>query len=258
MVDEVLQKLISTYDAATWLTPEERIVNVFVHKLAPSDAPIADGEPALVQQIDIEPQQEHGHPEYTRALRESSPTPQRSPLRVTFATWQVYATGKPLYVDVRTIECDSRDAARKELLIHLAQIQGPALVRSDVAGEISFASPGNTIIAGVRGNFVWIVLNNSANVDLSPYARGLDEQLMRIPDEQQEISAAPPLTTALGEQLALPIDDDDDDESYRVIAHGGEVRIEYGRPAFVPNERGEHDLVVSRRQRVIRHKLNVK
>jgi hypothetical protein len=58
------------------------------------------------------------------------------------------------------------------------EIQGPVLERTDVAGEVAFAAPGNTFIVGVRGNHVFMITNGGPElVDLSSIAATLDERL---------------------------------------------------------------------------------
>ena len=57
-------------------------------------------------------------------------------------------------------------------------MQGPTVERTDVAGEVAFATPGNTTIAGVRGNVVFLLTNGGEDVvDLGRTAASVDERL---------------------------------------------------------------------------------
>jgi hypothetical protein len=111
----------------------------------------------------------------------------RSSVRLTDSTWTPDEEDNPRrLVHLRTFECDSRAAARAQLLQLLAEIQGPPLKRTDAAGEVSFAAPGNTMIAGVRGNVAFMLTNGGEELlDLSGIAATLDRRLTEALRKQE-------------------------------------------------------------------------
>jgi hypothetical protein len=227
-----LEYLNRQFRTDEWLTPPAQRENVFVWRFAPETA-IKGLEPLRVQRVEAPP-------EVTDVLggAEASITraTQHSPLRITDSVFAPGGGDEGQLITLRTIECDSRAAARAQLLQVLAEFQGPIVERTDVAGEVSFAAPGYTTIAGVRGNLVFILRNGGSDlVDLSRIATELDQRL----------SAESPAESS----RVKPDDfrfDDDPESSFHVIASGGEVVVENQRPVFRADDRGEHEVVVIR------------
>ena len=174
MANETLEFLMKRYGAGDWLEPEDAREAVdSAPRVSPRDL-VPGMQPLRVQELDVaaEVADVAG---LSRELRNA----QRSPLHVTDSIWAPEEEEESRrLVHVRTFECDSPGAARAQLLQLLAEIQGPGVERTDVAGEVAFAAPGNTFIAGVRGNFVFHLANGGPELmDLAEVASALDERL---------------------------------------------------------------------------------
>lgn len=228
-----LEYLNRQFRTDEWLTPPAQRENVFVWRFAPETA-IKGLEPLRVQRVEAPP-------EVTDVLggAEASITraTQRSPLRITDSLFAPSGGDEGQLITLRTIECDSRAAARAQLLQVLAEFQGPIVERTDIAGEVSFATAGYTTIAGVRGNLVFILRNGGSDlVDLSRIATELDQRLSAESPAESSSRVKP-------DDLRL---DDDPESSFHVIARGGEVVVENQRPVFRRGDQGEHEVVVIR------------
>jgi hypothetical protein len=213
MASDPLEFLMQRYGASDWLEPERRSENVFVWKLSPVAA-LEGMQPLRIQSVEIPPEATQAS-SLARALVEH----QTSPMRMTDSIWTPDAGDPRRLVHLRTFECDSRAAARAQLLHVLADMQGPVTERKDVAGEVAFATPGNTTVLGVRGNLVFVLTNGGPEViDLAETARALDQRLAGEPDAES--------------RSLTPTTIEDTDVSYRAIARDGEVVVENGRPVF--------------------------
>lgn len=91
-----------------------------------------------------------------RLVRQTRRQPEGHPTLVR-TMWQGDSPEETMGIDVH--ECDSPTEAREYLLQRLGEVQGPALSRTDAfgAGEVAFATPGNTIIAFVQASIVAVV-----------------------------------------------------------------------------------------------------
>jgi hypothetical protein len=112
-----------------------------------------------------------------RLVRQARRVPEGHPPLVR-TMWQGDSPDVALGVDIH--ECASPAEAREYLLRRLGESQGPTLARSEAlgAGEVAFATPGNTMIALVRGNIV-AVLHSAGRrvVALGDAVRSLDAHL---------------------------------------------------------------------------------
>ncbi|HEX7677817.1 MAG TPA: hypothetical protein VF713_06820 [Thermoanaerobaculia bacterium] len=175
MASETLDFLMRRYGAGAWLEAQPRVARESVPLRRVSPRTLIDTlQPLRVQEMDV-PAEEMDVAGLSRELEGA----QRSPMHVTDSTWtpDVEESARSL-VHLRTFECESSAAARAQLLQLLAEIQGPIVERTDVAGEVAFATPGNTLIVGVRGNHVFMITNGGEElIDLSRIARTLDERL---------------------------------------------------------------------------------
>jgi len=164
------------YRAGEWLEAETKTVDR--EQVAPrrvSTEKLIDGmQPLRVQEMDV-PAELMDVAGLSRELE----TAQRSPMHVTDSTWTPDDEESPRrLVHLRTFECESPAAARAQLLQLLAEVQGPLVERTDVAGEVAFAAPGNTFIAGVRGHYAFVITNGGEElIDLSRIAAALDKRL---------------------------------------------------------------------------------
>jgi hypothetical protein len=175
MASETLDFLMKRYRAGEWLDAKPPMAHesVAFRRMSPK-ALIAGMQPLRVQEMDV-PAESMDVAGLSRELESA----QRSPMHVTDSTWTPDDEGNPgRLVHLRTFECESPAAARAQLLQLLAEVQGPEVERTDVAGEVAFAAPGNTFIVGVRGNHVFMITNGGEDlIDLSRIAATLDERL---------------------------------------------------------------------------------
>ncbi len=172
MASETLNFLMRQYGAAEWLEPRPEAESAPLRGL--SARTLIEGmQPLRVQELEVPAGA--GVAGLSRELRYA----QRSPMRVTDSIWTDGADdGSRRLVHLRTFECESAAAARAQLLQLLAEFQGPEVRRSDAAGEVSFAAPGNTAIAGVRSNVAFLLTNGGEElIDLSGVAASVDRKL---------------------------------------------------------------------------------
>jgi hypothetical protein len=175
MASETLDFLMKRYGAGEWLDAERAVARESFASRRASPRTLIDGmQPLRVQEMDV-PAEAMDVAGLSRELE----TAQRSPMHFTDSTWTPDDEENPRrLVHLRTFECESPAAARAQLLQLLAEIQGPVVERTDVAGEVAFATPGYTLIAGVRGNHAFMITNGGEElVDLSRIAATLDERL---------------------------------------------------------------------------------
>lgn len=93
------------------------------------------------------------------------------------STWQGGSPDSILGIDV--FESGTPAEAREYLLHRLGEFQGPTLERSDaIAGEIAFATPGETVVVFVRGRSVAVLHNGGRRIEpLGVVAAALDRVL---------------------------------------------------------------------------------
>ena len=172
MASETLNFLMRHYRASEWLEADRG--QVALRRVSPEK--LIDGmRPLRVKEMDVAAELMD-----VAGLSRELENAQRSPMHVTDSTWTPDGEEESprRLVHLRTFECESPAAARAQLLQLLAEVQGPVVERTDVAGEVAFAAPGNTFIAGVRGNYVFVISNGGAElVDLARIAATLDERL---------------------------------------------------------------------------------
>jgi hypothetical protein len=112
-----------------------------------------------------------------RLVRQTRRQPEGHPTLVR-TMWQGDSPDASMGIDLH--ECASSNEAREYLLLRLGEAEGPALTRSDAldAGEVAFATPGNTMVAFVRGSIV-AALHAAGRrvVPLGEAARSLDTLL---------------------------------------------------------------------------------
>ena len=172
MASETLDFLMRHYGAGEWLDADRG--QVALRRVSPEK--LIDGmRPLRVQEMDVAAELMD-----VAGLSRELETAQRSPMHVTDSTWTPddEEENPRRLVHLRTFECESPAAARAQLLQLLAEVLGPVVERTDVAGEVAFAAPGNTFIAGARGNHVFLISNGGEElIDLSRIAATLDERL---------------------------------------------------------------------------------
>jgi hypothetical protein len=176
MASETLNSLMRRYGASEWLEAETTTADreqVALRRVSPRK--LIDGmQPLRVQEMDVAAELMD-----VAGLSREIETAQRSPMHFTDSTWTPDGNEEnPRLVHLRTFECESPAAARAQLLQLLAEIQGPVVERTDVAGEVAFAAPGNAFIVAVRGPHVFMLTNGGQElVDLSSIATTVDGRL---------------------------------------------------------------------------------
>lgn len=171
MASETLNFLMKHYGAAEWLEADRK--QVALQRVSPRT--LIDGmQPLRVQEMDVEAELMD-----VAGLSRELENAQRSPMHVTDSTWTSDDEDPPRrLVHLRTFECQSAAAARAQLLQLLAEVQGPLVERTDVAGDVAFAAPGNTFVAGSRGHHVFLITNGGQEVmDLAGIAATVDQRL---------------------------------------------------------------------------------
>ena len=194
--------LTKRHDAKAWLKPEPRKTNVFIWHFVPAQL-----EPQDVQQ-------------YTTQSHDA-----KSQIRVTESR---YAKGDVL-LHVTTYECESRAAARQQLLNILGEFQGPLLERKEVAGEVSYRVPRDISAVFVRGNVVVAGRNGGRKLtSVASLLKKLDKILtqQRTPESRTLDKLTPPA----------------DNEWIQIVAEGAEVVLSKGRPVL----RGKGTVAVAR------------
>lgn len=194
--------LTKRYDAEAWLKPEPLPTNVFVWHF----------DPAQLQPHNVQ--------------RYMTPSDDgKSQIRVTEST---YPKGDVL-LHVTTYECDSRAAARQQLLSVLGEFQGPILERKDVAGEVSYSVPRDVSAVFVRGNVVVVGRNGGPKLtSVKPLLKKLDNMMTgRLPPDSHTL-----------DKLKPPADN----EWIQLVAEGAEVVLSKGRPTL----RGKGTVAVAR------------
>ncbi|MBV9493468.1 MAG: hypothetical protein JOZ54_04430 [Acidobacteria bacterium] len=168
MASETLRFLVQRYGADEWLDAESARERTAARRIPPQ----IEGMRSLRMQEMTVPAEAM---DVAGLSRELAAAP-RSPIYYTDSTWtpEEEAESPRRLVHLRTFECESGAAARAQLLQLLAEMQGPALERTDVAGDVAFATRGNTLIAGVSGSEAFLLSNGGAELmDLSRIAAEL-------------------------------------------------------------------------------------
>lgn len=96
--------------------------------------------------------------------------------------WQPRAAGTDVLVRVEVYECDSIQAAREFLLRLLGEFQSNQIERGeDVAGDIAFVYPGETMVLFSRSNIVvWLRNAGPEVVSVTFLAKRFDAHLLRL------------------------------------------------------------------------------
>jgi hypothetical protein len=96
--------------------------------------------------------------------------------------WQPRGPGTEVLVRVEFYECDSTQAAREFLLRLLGEFQSNQIERrDDVAGDVAFVYPGDTMILFSRNNIVvWLRNAGSEVISVVFLAKQFDAHLSRL------------------------------------------------------------------------------
>lgn len=198
MPDNFADALRRDYRADEWLRPEPRDVNVFTWKFKPFA--VAGLTPERLQLYDV-----------PSAFNLNVEQAQHRPVRTTESNWFDGAA----MLTLTSYECDSRAAARAQLLAVLGTFQGPTLRRSEVAGEVAYAVPDDIAAVTARGNLVLVARNGGEKlISVAPLLQGIDKRLTAgFGGEEREVKGE---TLDVARPLA--------DEWVHILVRGGEAQ----------------------------------
>lgn len=234
MASDYIDALKARLAFAGWSTPDQRPENVFLWHLDPRNIGI---EGWTIQHVQI-----IARDEPTKALRKIEPS---GGVRITDSLW-IDGDDASRAIHLNTYECASRQEARLQALRVFADFQGPPLDRTGSVGEVAFQTPKKTTVLFIRGNVVSLLRNGGERlVNVAPHARSMDERLTakapantagRMPAgiDKESVSS--------GRKVAVTLPDPADGETIRIIARGGEVRVEKGKPVYAPQTAGQHEI----------------
>jgi len=224
MASEFTDALKERFAFEQWATPAPRDENVFVWHFVPSNLALAGWTLQHLQLIE--------------------PVP-AGDVRITDSLW-TSGDERAKALHLNSYECASRTEARQQVLGVFADFQGPALERSDDAGELAFVTPKKTTVLFVRGNLVVLLRNGGEKLaNVAPLARSIDDQLTATPPKRPGIAMNAGVakeSVSAGRTVALTLPEPAEEESVRIIARGGEVRVEKGRPVYAASAAGEHEI----------------
>jgi len=237
MASDFIDSLKERFGFDDWAMPETRDVNVFLLRFHPANVPLPQWtlQHAVVIEA-IEPQ-----PKGLRAAEA------KKDVRATDAVW-TQGDDDARALHVTTYECASREDARLQLLRVLSELQSPIVERADkTAGEVAFQMPKKTMTLFARGNLVVLMRNAGEKVaNVAPTARALDEQLTSTPPAMSRDLAVSTskASVAVGKRVTIALPKADAEASVKIVARGGEVRLEKDQPVYEPHTAGEHDITV--------------
>jgi hypothetical protein len=132
-------------------------------------------------------------------------------------------------------ECESRIAARAQLLRLLGGFQGPTVRQTDRFGDVAFSVPGDLTALFARGNLAFYAHNGRDDMEpVVPTLKQIDEFLTTEPafTDPLLLRIVPPSPE---EDRLLGVDPPSDDEWLHILARGGEVYASPEGPRFAPS-----------------------
>jgi hypothetical protein len=231
-----LEYLKQHYGFEEWRGRDTLQESLLIWKFLPGADDLAGWQPLRVQRV-VTPDAEEGSVSESKWGRGDEPAAIQS-------LWQQpEAGGAMLRLD--TFECASRGEAHEQLLRLLGEFQSPALKRAEtVAGDVAFTFSKETVVLFSRANLVLLLRNAGRSVQpLAPLAAQLDQTLISKPEAEgqrvvkirefdaQELSGGDRFTLEVSEQ-------EEPQQWYKFFSPSGELRLEAGRPVYVPKAEG--------------------
>ncbi|HJQ35461.1 MAG TPA: hypothetical protein VJ866_25135 [Pyrinomonadaceae bacterium] len=227
-----LEYLKQHYGFEEWRGRETLQESLLIWKFFPGADDLPGWQPQRVQRV-ITPDAEKGSVSESAWGRGDGPAAIQS-------LWQ-QSEGSEALLRLDTFECASRSEAKEHLLRLLGEFQSPALRRADtVAGDVAFTFSKETVVLFARANLVLLLRNAGRSVQpLAPLATQLDQTLISKPEAEgqrgvvkirefdaQELS---------GERITLEVSEQEEPQQwYKFFSPSGELRLEAGRPVYVP------------------------
>jgi len=159
----------------------------------------------------------------------------------TLSLWQDSRETRDTLLSVAFFECDSREAAHEQVLRLLGELEGVDLERRDWPGDVAFGS-GDGVLLFARGNMTLLVHGDEARPGLAlDAAARLDRLLAARPAPAPEgpaiieFRAAGDAAAAGAVPLVVEAEAPPGREVwFKLYTRSGELRIEGGRPVYVP------------------------
>lgn len=166
----------------------------------------------------------------------------------TLSLWQDSRETRDTLLSIALFECASREAAHEQMLRLLGELEGAGLERRDGPGDVAFGSADGVLLFA-RGNMALLVHGDEGRPGpvLDAAAR-LDRLLAARPAPAPEGPAIVGFRAA-GSAAAAAIPLVIEAEAppgrevwFKLYTRGGELRIEDGRPVYIPAAAGRREV----------------
>ena len=257
MDSSALEELKRHYAFDQWAGRSRTAQRLFVLDYDLTRHPTGGGTMQSVRKLATVPAGEVLHEPVLSADATVVPPP---PPKATRLFWRPEGTGEDVVVDVQIFECVSRAAAHELLLVLLGAFQSPALVRRDDLNlaDVCFTTPRDAAILFVRGNLVHLLRNAgrravplldvAATFD-APLAQTVADTAQRAKSRKkakpvQKGQSVPLRVTETPLAAAVEFVEEAAPAETRVIAQGGEVYWDGTTLSYLPDEEGQHEVIV--------------
>ncbi|HWW76018.1 MAG TPA: hypothetical protein VNZ44_11500 [Pyrinomonadaceae bacterium] len=232
-----LEYLKQRYGFEEWRGRDTLQESLLIWKFLPGADDLPGWQPQRVQRV-IPPDAEKG------SVSESSWGRGDEPASIQSLWQQPEGGGALLRLD--TFECASRGEAQQYLLRLLGEFQSPALRRAEtIAGDVAFTFSKETVVLFARANLVLLLRNAGRSVQpLAPLAAQLDQTLTSKPESEGQrgvvrIREFDAQELGAGERITLEVSEQEGPQQwYKFFSPSGELRLEAGRPVYVPKAEG--------------------
>ncbi len=234
-----LEYLKRQYGFEEWRDRDRLQENLLIWKFFPGGDELSGWQPRRIQRV-LPPDAETGAVSDSPRGRGDAPASIQS-------LWQRSDGADEALLRLDTFECGSRGDAHEYLLRLLGEFQSPLLRRAETAaGDVAFGFPRETVMLFARANLVLLLRNAGRAVQsLAPLAGQLDETLVSRPEaegqrgvvnirqlEYQDVKAGDSIP------LAAPEEDEEQQRWYKFFSRSGKLRLERGRPVYLPETPG--------------------
>ena len=159
----------------------------------------------------------------------------------TVSLWQDARETHDALLSVAVFECDSREAAHEQMLRLLGELEGVGLERRDGPGDVAFGS-GDGVLLFARGNMALLVHGDEARPALALDAAARLDRLLAarpapVPEGPAITEFRPAGDAAAGAAVPLVVAAEAPpgrDVWFKLYTRSGELRIEGGRPVYMP------------------------
>jgi hypothetical protein len=237
-----LEYLKQHYGFEGWRGRDTLQESLLIWKFFPGADDLPGWQPLRAQRV-IPPDAEKGSVSESAWGRGDAPASIQS-------LWQ-QSEGSEAMLRLDTFECASRGEAQEHLLRLLGDFQSSALRRAEtIAGDVAFTFSKETVVLFARANLVLLLRNAGRSVQpLAPLATQLDQTLISKPEAEGQrgvvrIREFDAQELGGGERLTLEVSEQEEQWWYKFFAPSGELRLEAGRPVFVPAADGPNKVTM--------------